>query len=115
MSLPKKAILGILMDNLISRRSVLPLSSKATTQWAAGLEIPRGGETVIYTGHMYQIMPFLSTMARRMRAMENSWLTRFMPMGRSANRIINVSRFMAFPNKKEKESFNNILRSIAML
>ena len=56
MALPKKDILGILMDNLALRRSVLPLSHKAVTQWAAGLNIPRGGQTVLYTGHMYQIM-----------------------------------------------------------
>ena len=45
MSLPRKAILGILTDNLSMRRSVLPLSRKATTQWALGLNILRSGET----------------------------------------------------------------------
>jgi Fe-S oxidoreductase len=115
MPLPKKAILGILTDNLLKRRSVLPLSSKTATQWARGLDIPRGGETVLYTGHMYQIMPYLGTMANRMKAMENSWITKFMNLGRFANRFINVSRFMAFPRKNEKQAYNNILRSIALL
>jgi Fe-S oxidoreductase len=115
MSLPKKAILGILTDNLALRRSVLPLSRKAVTQWAAGLDIPRGGETVLYTGHMYQIMPFLGTMSNRMRAMENSWITKLMNIGRLANKVFNVSRFMAFASREEKQTYNNILRSIAML
>ena len=115
MALPKKDILGILMDNLALRRSVLPLSHKAVTQWAAGLNIPRGGQTVLYTGHMYQIMPYLGTMARRMKAMENSWITKFMSIGRLANKVINVSFFMASASKNEKQTYNNILRSIAML
>jgi Fe-S oxidoreductase len=115
MSLPKKAILGILTDNLLKRRSVLPLSHKVATQWARGLDIPRGGETVLYTGHMYQIMPYLGNMARRMKTMENSWITKFMNLGRFANRFINVSRFMAFPRREVKQAYNDILRSIALL
>jgi Fe-S oxidoreductase len=115
MPLPKKAILGILTDNLLKRKSVLPLSNKAATQWADGLDIPCGGETVLYTGHMYQIMPFLGRMAKRMKTMENSWITKFMNLGRFANKFINVSRFMAFPDKNEKQIYNNILRSIARL
>jgi Fe-S oxidoreductase len=115
MSLPKKAILGILMDNLLKRHSVLPLPSKAIMQWAEGLDIPKGGETVIYTGHMYQIMPYLGNMAKRMKAMEDSWITRLMGLGRTFNKFINLSRFMAFPSKSEKKLYNNILRSIAGL
>lgn len=115
MSLPKKAILGILTDNLLNRGSVLPLSDRTAIQWSDGLDIPRGGETVLYTGHMYQIMPYLGTMANRMKAMENSWITKFMNLGRFVNRFINVSRFMAFPGKNEKQTYNNILRAIALL
>lgn len=115
MSLPRKAILGILTDNLSMRRSVLPLSRKATTQWALGLNILRSGETVLYTGQMYQIIPYLGTMPNCMKAMENSWITKFMNFGRLANKEINVSNFMASTSREEKQSHNNILRSIALL
>lgn len=115
MSLPKKAILGILTDNLSLRKSVLPLSPKAVTEWATGLDISRGGETILYTGHMYQIMPYLGTMTKRMEAMENSWITKFMGIGRLVNKVINVSGFIASASKRDKNSYNNILRSIAML
>lgn len=115
MSLPKKEILGILTDNLTQRRSVLPLSKKTVTRWSEGLNIPRGGETVLYTGHMYQIMPYLAAMANRIKTLENSWITRLMWLGRVFNKFINVSRFMAFPGKSEKSAYNNILRSIAGL
>ena len=115
MSLPKKAILGILMDNLLKRKSVLPLPKRTITQWAEGLDIPRGGETVMYTGHMYQIMPYLSNMAKRMKAMETSWITKLMGLGRTLNKFVNLSHFMAFPSKAEKREYNDILRSIARL
>ena len=115
MALPRKAILGILADNLSLRNSVLPLSDRAATQWSDGLNIPRGGDTVLYTGHMYQLMPFIGAMADRMKTFENSWITCLMNYGRLINRIINLSPFIARAKNKEKRAYNRILRSIALL
>jgi Fe-S oxidoreductase len=115
MALPRKAILGILMDNLSRRKSVLPLSRRTATQWSDGLNIPRGGNTVLYTGHMYQLMPFIGAMADRMKAFENSWITHFMHFGRLMNRIINLSPFIASATNREKRAYNRTLRSIALL
>lgn len=114
-SLPKKAILGILTDNLALRGSVLPLSGKVSTEWAKGLDIPRGGETVLYTGHMYQIMPYLAGMASTMRSMEDSWLTKFMPLGRLANKVVNISGVFAHAGKQARQPYNDSLRSIALV
>lgn len=115
MALPRKAILGILADNLSLRNSVLPLSDRAATQWSHSLNISRGGNTVLYTGHMYQLMPFIGAMAKRMKAFENSWITHLMNYGRLINRIINLSPFIARATNKEKRAYNSILRSIALL
>ena len=66
MPMPIGPIIGILTDNLRLRRSVLPLGKRRATAWARGLNIPRGGETVLYTGLMYQMMPSVVLMARQM-------------------------------------------------
>ena len=66
MALPTKHVLGILVDNLLRRGSVLKLSPRTTVKWAQGLDIPRGGKTVIYTGHMYQLIPAISALAAKM-------------------------------------------------
>ena len=66
MALPTKHVLGILVDNLLKRGSVLKLSPRTTVRWAQGLDIPRGGKTVIYTGHMYQLIPAISALASKM-------------------------------------------------
>lgn len=115
MPLPKKAILGILTDNLAKRGSVLPLSSKVATEWARGLNIPRGGKTVLYTGHMYQLIPFIGSMADQMKAFEDSWVTNLMDYGRLVNKVINISSFMARAKNEERQAQNRTLRSIAML
>ncbi|MEW5994761.1 MAG: (Fe-S)-binding protein, partial [Candidatus Zixiibacteriota bacterium] len=115
MPLPKQAVLGILTDNLSLRGSVLPLSRNVATEWARGLDIPRGGKTVLYTGHMYQLIPFIGAMAGRMKAFEDSWVTSLMDYGRLVNKVINISSFMARAKKEERQAQNRILRSIAML
>jgi len=83
--------------------------------WARGLDIPFGGETVLYTGHMYQLIPSITTMATSLERFENSWITRFFAIGRVLNRAINISRFMALTHQPEKRAYNTILRNITRL
>jgi len=116
MPLPIAPILGILSDNLRKRGSVLPLSKRAATGWARGLNLPRGGETILYTGHMYQMIPALEVMSAQMAALENSFMTRFMGMGRLFNKFVNLSFFMSLTASSEKKRHSNqVLRDIAGL
>ena len=78
MPLPIKPILGILADNLARRGSVLPISQRAATRWARGLNLPKGGETVIYTGHLYQLIPAIDAMAKQMAKLGGD-VTSFVP------------------------------------
>jgi Fe-S oxidoreductase len=108
-------ILGILNDNIARRHSALPLSAKAHTRWAKGLKIPRGGETILYTGQMYQLIPSIRAMATSLSKFENSWVTRFFGLGRAINKVINVSRFMAHPLQSEQDKYDDMVRNIALL
>jgi len=115
MPLPIGHVLGILADNLRLRGSVMPLSKRRATRWAHGLGLPIGGETVLYTGLMYQLMPSIHSLASRMAQMEDSWITRTMGLGRIVNKFINTSRLMAWPNRAEQDAFDRRLRNIAQL
>jgi Fe-S oxidoreductase len=115
MPLPTKHVLGILVDNLLKRNSVLKLSSHTTTRWARGLNIPRGGKTILYTGHMYQLIPAISALAAKMAFFENSWITKFFGLGRFVNKFVNLAWFMARTDTKETKQYNDILRNIAQL
>ncbi len=116
MPLPIAPVLGILADNVQKRGSVLPLSKKASTGWAKGLNLPKGGETVIYTGHMYQLIPAIDAMSKQMAMFEESPITKFFGLGRFANKFINMSFFMSLTASKEmKQENNRILRNIVSL
>ena len=115
MPLPIRDVLGIFSDNLRTRKCVVPLSSGMVDAWAKGLDIPFGGETVLYTGQMYQLIPAINSMSRLMAKFENSWITRFFGIGRILNRMANISWFMSGGNGKEQARYNSILRNIAAL
>jgi Fe-S oxidoreductase len=115
MPLPIDNILGIFSDNLRMRKGVVPLSSGKANAWAKGLNIPFGGETVLYTGQMYQLIPAIDSMSAIMAKFEDSWITRFFGVGRILNRIANVSWFMSMGSGREPARYNSILRNIAAL
>ena len=115
MPLPTGETIGILADNLRIRKSVLPISKKSATRWAKGLGLPKGGETVLYTGLMYQMIPFIDAMNKAQEKIEDSWLANFVKAGRAINKLVNVSSFMALPAKGLQETCNQILVNIARL
>jgi hypothetical protein len=116
MSIPIAPILGIFADNVRKRGSVLPLSKRTATGWARGLDIPRGGETVLYTGHMYQMVPAIDAMSAQLSLLENSFLTRFFGIGRFINKFISLSFFMGLTaSAKKKRHSDQVLRDIVEL
>jgi Fe-S oxidoreductase len=116
MSIPIAPILGIFADNVRKRGSVLPLSKRKATGWARGLDLPRGGETVLYTGHMYQMVPAIDAMSWELSLLENSFLTKFFGIGRFINKFINLSFFMGLAaSPKKMRHSEEVLRDIVEL
>jgi Fe-S oxidoreductase len=115
MPLPTGDVLGILKDNLERRGSVLPISNKAATQWAKGLDIPNGGETVLYTGEMYQLVPYIDLMVHYIERFQDSPLARFTKWGMLANKVVNISAVFPLLGKCEAEQYDKILGNVALL
>ena len=63
MSIPGVGVVGVVSDNLRLRGSMTPIGRRAATHWARGLGLRRGGGTVLYTGQMYQLVPYLEGVA----------------------------------------------------
>lgn len=114
MSLPTADVVGILSDNLRLRGSVVPISRRAATHWARDLALPRGGPTVVYTGQMYQLMPYLEGLAAAERRLEGTKLARFSRLGRQVNRLVNISGFLVRPRAADRARFEKVLVDIVM-
>ena len=115
MPVPIKSTLGMLGDNLKKRHSALPIGRRAATAWTRGLRIPRGGETILYTGQMWQMVPAINAMAGRLSKYEKSGSTRLFGFARSMNKLVNLTPFIARSTPAERRAFDERLRNIARL
>ncbi len=115
MPLPVRDVVGILADNLRLRGSVLPIPARRATRWARELDLPRGGETVLYTGLMYQLVPYIERLVALEGRVADSRLVRFSGLARRVNRIVNGATLVARPPAGEREEFDRIPANIARL
>jgi hypothetical protein len=115
MPLPTGDVIGILADNLRRRGSVLPIPARRATRWARGLDLPRGGETVLYTGQLYQLVPYIEGMVRIERGVGDSWLSRFAGLGRRVNRLVNVTALMTHPSARVRAAYDQVLVNVVTL
>jgi Fe-S oxidoreductase len=115
MPLPTRDVIGILADNLRLRRSVLPITSRSAMRWARSLNLPHGGDTVLYTGLMYQLIPYIEGLVKAEKGLGDTWLSKLAPLARQINRVINVSTFMVWPRGKLKAEFDSVPINVAKL
>ncbi len=115
MALPVRDVVGILADNLRLRGSVLPISARRATAWARDLGIPRGGETVLYTGSMYQLIPYIERLVRLEQRLGNSRLASLTGLARKANRVVNGISLVARPSASERREYDRIPANVARL
>jgi Fe-S oxidoreductase len=115
MALATRDVVGILTDNLRLRGSVLPIPAKRATRWARDLDLPRGGETVLYTGMMYQLIPYIERLVGLEERLGDSPLARFSGLARLANRVVNGAALVARPRAGERAEYDRVPANVARL
>jgi len=115
MALPTRDVIGILVDNLRLRGSVLPIPARRATRWARELDLPRGGETVLYTGLMYQLIPYIERLVNLEQRLGDSPLARFSGLARRANRFVNGAGLVARPPAGERAEYDRVPANVARL
>lgn len=116
MPLPVKDVIEIIITNTRKMGSPIPIPREIITGWADGLDIPRGGRTVIYTGLLYQMVPYLNASIEELESLENSRFGEaLIKMGSLASRIFDVTKIASRVSKKDIEKQCEIIRSIAIL
>ena len=115
MPLPTRDVIGILTDNLRLRGSVLPIPARRATRWARELDLPRGGETVLYTGMMYQLIPYIERLVGLEQRLGDSPLARFSGAARRVNRFVNGAALIARPSAGERAEYDRVPTNVAKL
>ncbi|HTW09298.1 MAG TPA: (Fe-S)-binding protein [Acidimicrobiales bacterium] len=117
MALATKDVVGILSDNLRMRGSVLPISARRATRWASDLHLPRGGRTVLYTGMMYQLIPYVEQLNRLQARVAGSRLSRYVGAARVANRAVRGfgMTLVARPSADQRAELDRVPANVARL
>ncbi|MDA8296418.1 MAG: (Fe-S)-binding protein [Actinomycetota bacterium] len=108
-------VVGILADNLERRGSVLPIPARAATGWARGLALPRGGPRVLYTGAMYQLIPYIERVVRLEQRIADTPLARLSGLARRVNRVVNAIGLVARPSAAERRDYDAVPANVARL
>ena len=114
MHLPVDEIITMIIDNIVKRNSPVPIPKNIAHGWAREIGIPKGGETILYTGQLYQLIPYIDSLVTYIEkfSVDNRMLLK---IGVYLNKIFNVSRYIVRPSKNEVLRQDNILKNIAML
>ncbi len=113
-----KAVKSLLEENATRTWNPLGVRESYCSKWAEGLNLPKKGDTLLYTGCLYQMIPYIQTFSGLLKRLEglgpfisNLALT----MGRLLNSLgVNITSIMGIVTSRgERERYFSILRRIA--
>jgi Fe-S oxidoreductase len=111
MPLAIKDILDIIKETTEKRGSPVPLPIDVVTGWVKNLNIPRGGDTVLYTGQLYQMVPYINRYVHQLEKISATTLK----LAKVAGKFLDLSMFIEKPSQEEIERQHTIIRNIAKL
>ncbi|MET1101057.1 MAG: (Fe-S)-binding protein [Pyrodictiaceae archaeon] len=109
-------LLSMIAEN--TRRTGLPLPApkEAMYSWARELGIPGEGEVYLYTGGLYQLVPYINSLVRQLEGLEGRRVTGrlALKLAKAVSRVLDLSK-IARPDPSEVEYSNSVLRAVTKL
>jgi len=110
-----KSIIDLIVDNLKKTRNPLGLSNSKINTWWKNLDIKREGDTLLFTGLMYQLVPYIERMTQYLEKYEESSLKKYVGATRYMPKFIFRILFGKPLSEKDKKRFDNIVKNIAQI
>ncbi|HIQ23527.1 MAG TPA: (Fe-S)-binding protein [Pyrodictium delaneyi] len=108
------SILHIIAENTLRTGLPLPAPRDIAYHWAKPLNLPRSGSMFLYTGVMYQLMPYIKSFVAILERFEDSRLAKALRLAASP-KLTGLARAAIKPERDEIELAESILTSIARL
>jgi Fe-S oxidoreductase len=106
----------MMAENVSKTGFPVPVPPESVYSWAKPLNIPRGKPTVIYTGALYQLVPYINSLVKTLEQLEKSSAGGVaLRLARIVGRVVDLSKLVAKPERKDVEWAEEVLRSIARL
>jgi len=110
-------ILDLLSENTRKTGLPVPIPPDEIYKWAEPLSLSREGDVYLFTGALYQLVPYIESLIGYLESMEERGArSRFMMRAsRILSAIPKLSKLALRPSKESVENSRRILRSIARL
>jgi len=110
-----KHMINVLADNIKKTRNPFGAGNKTMNKWWKGADLPTQGDTMLYTGLMYQLMPYIKKTTHQIERFEDTKLADYVWLQKYAPKLLVKLAFVFMAGKKDKEASNNILKSMVKL
>lgn len=78
------------------------------------MNLPKGGETILYTGLLYQLVPYIDSMVSYLRRLEIRG-GGLLKLGKIISKIVDISKIVSQVSKEDIMRQHEIIRNIAYL
>ncbi|MCE4623713.1 MAG: (Fe-S)-binding protein [Caldisphaeraceae archaeon] len=111
-----KEIMRFMADMTLRTGFPVPVPQGFSYKWAEGYGFNRKGEVMLYTGALYQLVPYIESLSAFLKSIERSDIGAFLAL-RTASHLPAglLVNFLPGPDKKLVDFSNKTLRSIAGL
>ncbi len=110
-----QTIIEILADNVRKTRNPFGLNKSGLSGWAKNSNVSREGETLLFTGLMYQLVPYIKATTRYLEQYEDSPKADYLRYGKLVPKPLVNLGLNLISSKKDKKDFNTILRNIVKI
>ncbi len=115
MVLNVKEILLLMVEETERRGIPLPIKTDVIGEWAKDIDIPREGDTYLFTGGLYQLMPYINAFVKYLELLESRPSGGFILKFARKMGLTGLASALAKPDKKQVEYSHKVLKSIIML
>lgn len=113
MPLPVKDVLDIVAENIRKTGMPVQIPKETVFKWAEGLGMQKGSETVLFTGALYQLTPFITSVVEKLESVEKSKMASVLM--KVTKEMGSLTKLIVRPPKEEMEKQYEVLTRIVML
>ena len=105
-------IIELIADNVEKTRNPFGVPNVLMNRWWKGMDLPAEGDAMLFTGLMYQSVPYMEMTTRHLERYEDSALADYIRYGKYMPTFLMGLGLALLSSKEEKKKSNHMLHSI---
>lgn len=110
-----RQIIDLVAGNVRKTKNPLAVPKPVLNRWWRGRDLPRSGDALLFTGMMYQFVPYIEKSTAYLERFEHTRLAGHIGHARRVPAVLSGLTLAAMTPAREKKRYNGILLNIADL